>query len=324
MSNSKFKFSLLIIIIMAIMLIPFSSYATNENLVVVKQNDEEYIIYISGFLEQEFEFAFSNNSDEEIENLTFISSAVDNPENENNIAYVDDSETIKMFTEKTFMWVKVNGEIKISAQEIEINDNITKAELASIEDVSKKMPIKLEQKQTVNEVNDEGTKITETVGIVTLLNAPIEGEYQLIERTSNDENDTLFALAELIEKNQFTDMYTKVKVSKEFIELCNEQYNSLLSEEWKVIEDSTIYQPNDTKTGDQYILWLRDGNLQDVHFLTSYREYDEEYIKEEVKTKLPYTYDSAATLIALGVVVVAIIGVSVRIVMLNKKEKSEK
>lgn len=324
MSNSKFKFSLLIIIIMAIMLIPFSSYATNENLVVVKQNDEEYIIYISGFLEQEFEFAFSNNSAEEIENLTFISSAVDNPENENNIAYVDDSETIKMFTEKTFMWVKVNGEIKISAQEIEINDNITKAELASIEDVSKKMPIKLEQKQTVNEVNDEGTKITETVGIVTLLNAPIEGEYQLIERTSNDENDTLFALAELIEKNQFTDMYTKVKVSKEFIELCNEQYNSLLSEEWKVIEDSTIYQPNDTKTGDQYILWLRDGNLQDVHFLTSYREYDEEYIKEEVKTKLPYTYDSAATLIALGVVVVAIIGVSVRIVMLNKKEKSEK
>lgn len=324
MSNSKFKFSLLIIIIMAIMLIPFSSYATNENLVVVKQNDEEYIIYISGFLEQEFEFAFSNNSAEEIENLTFISSAVDNPENENNIAYVDDSETIKMFTEKTFMWVKVNGEIKISAQEIEINDNITKAELASIEDVSKKMPIKLEQKQTVNEVNDEGTKITETVGIVTLLNAPIEGEYQLIERTSNDENDTLFALAELIEKNQFTDMYTKVKVSKEFIELCNEQYNSLLSEEWKVIEDSTIYQPNDTKTGDQYILWLRDGNLQDVHFLTSYREYDEEYIKEEVKTKLPYTYDSAATLIALGVVVVAIIVVSVRIVMLNKKEKSEK
>ena len=98
---------------------------------------------------------------------------------------------------------------------------------------------------------------------------------------------------------------------------------NLSSEEWKNIENNTIKQPNDAQTGDQYILWLTAENDNDVHFLTSYRNYDEEIVEKEIKTVLPYTYDNNTLLVVLGIVIIAIIAVSVRIAILKKKEMSK-
>lgn len=323
MKSLKLKAFLIMVIIGIFMVCtPKLCYAANEEAVLVKQSENEYIIYMKQYLKQEFEFAFSNDNVADVSTLSFIPSAVDTANGENNIAYVD-SASIGMFASKTYMWVKVDGEVKVSAREIDLTDNITKTELESVGTVSKIIPIKLEQEQIVNEVNEEGTQITETVGVVKLLNEMTNGKFQLIKREATVESNNLFALAELIEKNEFTDSYTKIKASKEFIELYNAQYNSLNADNWETIENSTIKQPVEAKTGDQYILYLKGDNIQDVHFLTSYRQYDEDFIKEEIRTKSPNTYDDNTILIALAVVVVAIVLVAIRIAALKKKEMNK-
>lgn len=323
MRKTKFLITILLGVCM-LLCMPVFSDAANEELVIVEKTENEYIIYLKQYLNQEFEFAFSNNNVADESTLNFIDSALDKEgEEANNIAYVD-SNSVTMFENTTYMWVKVNGEIKISAREINIQDNITKAELESVGKTSTIVPIELGQEQTVNEVNEEGTKITETVGVVKVLKEITNGEYQLIERKTTTETDNLFALAELIEKNEFTDAYTEIKASKEFIELYNKLYGELNSENWKTVKNSSVQQPVDAETGDQYILWIKGENIQDVHFLTSYREYDEEIVKEEVKTKLPYTYDNNTILIVLAIVIVAIVLVSIRIAVLKKKEMMNK
>lgn len=323
MKKTKFLITM-IIGIFVFFCIPVLSNAANENLVIVRQAENEYIIYLKEYLHSDFEFAFSNDEGANISTLTFSSSALDAPnDNANNIAYIN-AETVTMFTNPTYMWVKVDGEGKVVATEINLKDCITKNELENVGRTSTIIPIKLGQKQIVNEIDENGTKKTETVGTVELQKELVSGQYQLIERKHSEKTDKLFALAELIEKNEFTDAYTKIKSSKEFVELYNEQNSLLNVENWQTVEGLTIEQPIDAKTGDQYILWIKEPNSQDVHFLTSYREYDEEYIQEEIKQKLPYTYDDNTVLIALGIVIIAILLVVIRIVVLKKKEMMNK
>jgi len=317
--KSKIIFTI-IISFMIILIMPLSIYAANEEIVIVKESEEQYIIYLKDYLNKEFEFAFSNDNMADIATLTFLNSALDKPEeNANHIAYVNGT-NISMFANKTYMWVKENGELKITAREIDISDNITKQDLENVGNTSKTMPIKLEQKVVENTVTEEGLKKTTTVGIVTVAEEYKNSVYQLVKRPETGNNNNLFALAELIEKNEFTDIYTKIKASKEFIELYNQQYSEIEEQDWKDIENGTILQPEDAKTGDQYILWLKGDNSKDVHFLTSYRVEDEEWVKEEIKTVLPHTYDNNMILIIFGIVIVAIIVVSLRIKSLKKKK----
>lgn len=323
--KSKIIFTV-IMALMIILIMPLSIFAANEETIIVKditeEGEEKYIVYLKDYLNKEFEFAFSNDRTADVSTLTFSNSALDaTGVGANNIAYVIvDSTNASLFENTTYMWIKENGEIKIAAREINIADNITKQELENVGNTSKVMPIKLEQKVVEDTVSGEGLKKTTTVGIVTLAEEYKNSEYQLIQRPEQGANNDFFALAELIEKNEFTDSYTKIKASKKFIELYNQQYNSLEAQNWNNAEEGTILQPENTKTGDQYILWLKGTDTQDVHFLTSYREEEEEWVKEEIKTVLPYTYDSNALLIALGIVVVAIITVVIRIKCLKKKE----
>lgn len=319
MKKIKFIFSIVFFIV-CIFMVTTSSYGANDNLVIVKQSDVEYIIYTKEFFNQSFEFAFSNDKDIDINSLTFEFSALDSLENNaNNIAYVNNV-SIGLFSNTTYMWIKVNDELKASAIEVDLNDNISNEALENVGMISKNIPIELEQKEIVNIVNDEGTKITETVGTVKLLKELEQGEYQLVKRSSTTENDRLFALAELLEKNEFTDTYTKIKASKEFMDLYNKQRSNLNIAEWKALENSTIEQPVEAKNGEQYILWVKGENVEDIHFLTSYRIYNEEKIREEITTKLPHTYDDNRILIALAIVVVAIVLVIIRILVLKKKE----
>ena len=318
MAKTKILITLLMVIV-CILSIPTLSNATNEELVIVRDTTNQYIIYLKQYLNIKFEFAFSNDKDVDVTTLSFNESALDSQEDgANNIAYVESS-NIAIFDNPTYMWVKVNGEVKVSAREIDLTDNITKAELDIVNTTSKVIPVVLEQKQIVNEENEEGTKITETIGVAKISENITDGEYQIVKRNATGDSDTLFKLAELIEKNEFTDSYTQIQASKEFFEICVKQLNDLKEENWKTIENSTIEQPKESETGDQYILYVKSGNTVDLHFLTSFREFKEEYIKEQVTTLLPHTYDNNTILIVLGIVVVAIILVSIRIVILKRK-----
>jgi len=127
----------------------------------------------------------------------------------------------------------------------------------------------------------------------------------------------------LINKNNFTNAYTQIKASKEFIALYNSELEKINQEKkWNIVENLTILQPEEAKTGDQYILFLlKDGKINDAHFLTSVREENEEIVNEKVVSKLPVTYDNNTLLIVIAIQIIAIVLVALRIKMLkNKKE----
>lgn len=316
MKNSKLKILLMVVIIGIFTVgMPIFTYAANENAVVVKQENNSCIIYVKGYLDKEFQFAFSDSKDVEPAETEFVSSAKDTANGENNIAYTTATTTGK------YLWVKTDA--KVENFEIDLTDNILKSELENLNNVSKEIPVELKQEQVVNEVNESGTKITETVGVAKLVKSLRDGEYQLTPRKSTIDTDNLFALAELLEKNKFTDKYTEIKANKEFLDLKTKLEAELKREDWKKIENDTIKQPKEAQDGEQYILWLKGDNENDVHFLTSFRKEDEEFIEKEIKTKLPYTYDNNTILVVLAIVVALIVIVSIRIVVLKKKEMSK-
>ena len=313
MKNSKLKILLIVVIIgIFTMGMPIFAYATNEATVIVKQEDNSCIIYVKGYLDKEFQFAFSDNKNADITTLSFQNSAKDTADGQNNIAYASGS------TAGKYLFIKIDT--KTECFEIDLNDNIIKTDLEKINKISKKIPIELKQEQIVNEVNEKGTIITETVGVAKIVNSLSNGKYNLVPRKATEDTDNLFALAELLEKNKFTNKYTEIKASKEFFDLKTKLEAELKLEDWKTIENDKINQPKEAETGDQYILWLKGDNKNDVHFLTSLRKYDEEVIEKEVKTILPYTYDNNTMLVVLAVVIVAIVIVAIRIVVLKKKE----
>lgn len=313
MKSSKLKILLMIVIVGIFTVgMPIFTYAANENTVVVKQEDNSHIIYVKGYLDKEFQFAFSDNKDVAPADAEFENSAKDTANGENNIAYTTATTTGK------YLWVKTDA--KVENFEIDLTDNILKSELENLNNVSKEIPVELKQEQVVNEVNESGTKITETVGVAKLVKSLSNGQYQLVPRTTTTDTENLFALAELLEKNKFTDKYTEIKANKEFLDLKTKLEAELKREDWKKIENDTIKQPKEAQDGEQYILWLKGDNENDVHFLTSFRKEDEEFIEKEIRTKLPYTYDNNTMLVVLAVVIVAIVIVAIRIVVLKKKE----
>ncbi len=321
--NGLKKFLTFLLIILAVMVIPNVARAANEEVVIVKENDNQYIIYLKNYLNKEFQFAFSNNASELEENLNFISSALDAAnENANNVAYVD-STTVALFNNPTYLWIKTSGNIEVKAREISLSDNLLKSDIAKIGKISRIIPIKLEQEVIEDVTTESGLKKTTTVGVVKINSNLANLKYQLIKRNASEEVDKLFTLAELIEKNEFTDAYTSLKASKEFLNLYDNVFASLEESKWNDVENSKVIQPEDTKTGEKYVLWLKSEEINDAHFLTSYRNENEEWVTEEIKTVLPYTYDNNITLIILGVIVVAIIVVTVRIIFLKKKENTK-
>lgn len=316
MKNSKLKILLMVVIIGIFTVgMPILAYGANENAVVVKQENNSCIIYVKGYLDKEFQFAISDSKDVEPAETEFVSSAKDTANGENNIAYTTATTTGK------YLWVKTDA--KVENFEIDLTDNILKSELENLNNVSKEIPVELKQEQIVNEVNESGTKITETVGVAKIVKSLSNGQYQLVPRKTTTDTENLFALAELLEKNKFTDKYTEIKANKEFLDLRTKLEAELKREDWKQIENDTIKQPKEAQDGEKYILWLKGDNENDVHFLTSLRKEDEEFIEKEIKTKLPYTYDNNTILVVLAIVVALIVIVAIRIVVLKKKEMNK-
>lgn len=105
MKNRKSKIMLIasIILIMLVSVLPIKSLAVNSKMLLVKENDNAYLIYVEELLNKSFEFAFSNN--ESAENLNYITSAKDSEGN--SIAYVDEELKQNFFnSENTYIWVR--------------------------------------------------------------------------------------------------------------------------------------------------------------------------------------------------------------------------
>ena len=314
MRNLKLKIIFLVGIFSLILLLGLPVNAANENVQLVKQTETDYLIYINGNLDSSFEFAFSDDNTADKETLTYLSAATDSAEGGNYIAYIN-----SYTTENKYMWAKdAEGTYFVEGVELDLSKAIPADELTAIQNVTKKIAVDTEQVQ-VEEKTIDGNKVTVTTGKVVFEN---EGnyEYQIVKLPSTTEYNELMDLAERISKiNSTTDMYTKLGLYTKFNNLYNELSSALIEEKWIDVQNQEILQPEDTENGDKYVLWIREGNTIDAQFLTS--KYVEEKVTEEITVKLPVTGDNNTLLIILGILVVAIIVVSIRIKSLKKENK---
>ena len=304
---------LVIIALVAIMLISvlqIQSFATTTEMMVVKENDNQYIIYVDGLLNQNFEFAFSNTED--ASNLDYIVSETDN--NGNSIAYVDEALKQEYFTsENTYIWVQTEDKIIIDGEKIDLNTAKVVQELETIKNITKNITIESRAEQEKIEINgEEGT----------------DYYYKFFVASSSEEYNRLLALVDEISKyNEETDIITKLNGYSELQELYNSLVPSVNDENWIKAENMEITKPYGAKEDEQYILWLKDSNGNvDVQFLTAYEKevtlVEEVEKTEEITVALPVTYDNITGLvIALAVIVVAIIAI-IAFKLISKKRRA--
>jgi len=319
MQKSKIKLVFLLGLFITIFsLLGISVYAANENVQIIKKSDTDYLIYVKDNINKTFEFAFSNDNSADKDSLTYLTAATDATEGGNYIAYIN-----AYTMEHKYMWVRDSeGNYLLEAVELDLSLAILDDELQQIQNVTKEIEADTTQNQ-VEEKTIDGNKVKVTTGKVVLKD---EGdyEYQIFKLPNTAEYNSFMDLAERISKiNSETDMYAKLDLYTRFNDLYNELSTELLEENWIEVQNQEILQPEDTKNGDKYVLWIRqnteNGEILDAQFLTS--KYEEEKVVEKITTKLPVTYDNNTLLIVLAILVVAIVVVSLRIKSLKKEDK---
>ena len=308
MSKGKILALVLLTVIMLFSILQIHSLAASKEMLVLKQSDNQYIIYIQDLLNKKFEFAFSNTED--ATNLNYITYAKDSEGN--NIAYVDQELKDNFFnSENTYIWVKTEDKIIINGEKIKINNAKTVEQLKTIENLTKNITINSsaeDEKITVN--GEQGKKYY----------------YKIVEVGTSETYNELFNVVNVINNfNDKTDTFTKLQRYNELYNLYNVLATNISNEDWTEVKDLQITKPYGAKEDSQYILWLKDseGNI-DVQLLTAYEKeitLTEEVEKtEKITTALPVTYDNTTVLfIALGTVIALIIAVVV-----YKKIKSRK
>lgn len=295
----KCKSKILVIVLLIILLLSIlqiNSLATNSNILIIQQNENQYMIYIESMINQEFEFAFSNSKEET--NLNYIAFAEDT--SGNNVAYVDSELKDSFFgTEDTYLWVKTSEGIVINGEKITLNDSKTIEELNQIMDLTKRITVEStaeEEKIKINGKQDETYY------------------YQFCVVNSSEEYTRLMNLVnKMSEFDENTNVFLKLQTHNELNELYKSLYSKLNNKDWVKAENLEITKPYGATENQQYVLWLKDGNENvDVQFLTAYEKtvttVSEKANIKQVKSQLPYTFDETTTLfIILGAVTIAII-----------------
>ncbi len=309
-SKTKILIVLTFMVVILFSILPIKSLATNSNMFVVKENEEQYLIYVDGLLNEDFEFAFSNT--ENANDLNYIASVKDS--DGNSIAYVDVVLKGKFFnSENTYIWVRnTEGKTVIDGQKVTINDAKTIEQLNKLDNITKNITIEASAENEKIKINGEAGKTY---------------FYKFFVAGNSEEYNKLLDLIEEI--NNFDtniNVYAKLQKYNELNELYNSLVAGLSEENWTEAKNLEITKPYGAKEGEQFILWLKDsdGNT-DVQILTAYEKeitvIEEQEKTEEIVTALPVTYDNTTVLfIALGTVIVAIIAVLAYKTM-NKKNR---
>ena len=77
MNRISFKLVSVLAIFLFIAIMPIAVLATNENISVVNSAENNYIIYIKGYTDKNFKYAFSNNANPKEMDLSYINSISD-------------------------------------------------------------------------------------------------------------------------------------------------------------------------------------------------------------------------------------------------------
>ena len=326
-----------IVFVMSIVLIQLPvKAATEDNIIIIQKAEKDFIIYYKNICNNQFNFAFSSKKDTAKEDLIFISSVEDKIQDERlNTAYINEKIYDTYFKEnekQAYIWIKNSkGDYKLEAEKINLTKNImTDSEIQYVDNTTKR--IKGEEKNSsITNVWTDEDNVKHTVVLSQYVISKEENTeyyYQMVKIPKGEtkgDNAKLYDLASKLQEG-ISSKYEKFEKQKEFLDLYNKLYPEDKDSKWIKTDDGYIVEPNDTITGDRYIIWLKavkDGETtKDAKFLLCYQEDDEEKEKytpiEVVKT--PKTYDSKILLIAFGVIVVLI----VIVLYLKRKSKSSK
>lgn len=316
-----------IVAIMMLALLQFPVKAVESSTKIVKTTDE-ILIYNQNLLQESFKFAFTDEKDIEENKLNYINSIEDSEKN--NIAYVNEEIYNSYFFNKNevYMWAKRGEEVIVKAEKISLNKAITQENINYASNTTKRISTKISEEMEEEIV--EGVKKTTTVGVLDIIAE--EGytyEYTIINPQESEDYIEFLALSKEIAKiEENTNSYENILKLNNFYEL----YNKLVPENWTKVEDNKIKQPESSKNGEEYIIWLKATNqngeeITDAQFMTCVRKENKEYVPEVIEekkvVKLPVTFDFNIVLwIIFAIVVLAIIVLLViRKKISNKDEK---
>lgn len=314
----------LLTVIMTLALLQGLSLARSENIQIIKKSENEYMIYVSGLLNEDFEFAFSNDSGADKETLTFKNSAVDQLEDGNHIAYVDSEMYAQYFEGKTdtYLWVRQENEYKLEAEKVSLADSLSEEDVQLFNNATKTIKVEINEKELPTETTEDGVKVTRKIGTINIVDNQNETYlYQIAKVEANTNTAKLVSLANEMNNLDSKDMYEKLATYGEFKDVYSELVSNL--GKWSNVEDYTIEQPINSKEGDQYIVWIKDSSRLDFQIMICGEDYKEIGEKQEVvikeTTKSPITGDSIVLFVILGIVLLLIIAV----VILKLKSKKE-
>lgn len=328
--KKSIKIALMLILLIAIMVMPTFISANTESKILKKS--DKYLIYNENVMNEEFTFAFGTENQNK-ESLIFFPSAKDsNEEGAKNVAYIDD--TTKSYlneNSEAFLFIRnKEGKYIIEAEKIDLKNAIDNE---IVEGTTKRIKVDTSKTETTTKTID-GVKNEVTKGKVVITDdAKAKYSYILVKLPTTGENDysKLMNLAEKISKKEEVeklDLMKKLELMESFYALYTAKEPKANDNSWIPVENLEIMQPEDSKNGEQYIVFIKSENGEkvevDAQFLTSYDKYSPLYEKETITiketSKLPVTFDSTITLI----IIFAIIVVLIIIVLVIRKKASKK
>ena len=331
MSLKKIFTILMVVMIFAIM--PLEVQAVNENFRIVKSN-EDYIIYIAGFENTEFAFAFNNNAEVNSEELNYINNWTDS--NGVNVACLDDGFGLDL-TQKVYLWVKdlSNNEV-LSKAELDLNEVLDLAKLSELNTLTKRIDVDTTQKDNVEEVSG-GVKITKELGKIIIKDTQ-DGifKYDIYKLSKNNDAAKLVDLLEKAENLSDKEMIEKIDLLKE----TEQAFEALIANaNWKDVSENEIKQPEDSVEGDRYLVLLQETGLIeqlntdsnnvtiDLQILECNYKEKHTIASEKVPLRtasiLPVTGEEIGLYVFFAVVIVLIAIVVIRIFFLSRKNKNE-
>lgn len=333
--KNKMKKSVKIIIMLGIMclilLATNAVFASTKSIIVKASNSD--LIYNSDVMDDEFTFAFAKTNSKE--GLIFFSSAKDSTEdNAKNVAYVDD--TTKGYLEDNkegYLFVRnTNGDYVIEGEKIVLDNSIDKD---LVETTTKRISVDLSKSTTSQETID-GVLTSVTKGKVVITDDDKNNySYMLVAVTDGSQYENLMKLADKIsntEEMEKLSFVEKLQLTGEFYELYKKLVPETNDSSWEAVNEMEILQPENSKNGDQYIVFIKSEKDNDIvidaQFMTCFDKYSPLYEKEQVTvketTKLPVTYDFTITLIGiLAIIIIAIVVILFVVKRLNKKEANK-
>lgn len=337
MKSSTIKFlifGITMVMFFIIMITPVQA-ETDYKSIILKKADNEYMVYYNDICNDIFQFAISSESSISETELNYTSSVKDKVDDGAlNVAFVDDTNNLES-KDEVYIWIKddednalISGE-KLNLKEALDDEKIDLINTTTIaNNDTSRIKVDTTQTQTRNIMVD-GVDTTVTTGKIILEGKDGAKYYYELLNANDAESDArkLYDMADKI-NNYSGDTYGRLALAKEFLNL----YTGLMPQEseWTEVENKEIMQPEDTVTGDKYVVYIKevakDGTeIVDVKLLECIRKEDqgkkqkEETVTEVVKS--PVTYDSIALIVAFAVILLAIIIVSILKIRQSKREK---